>query len=498
VISSNDASLTRVDLDAGTVVSHPGVLGGGANRIEATAEGTRLAVANSASDDVTVLDPLSGSAIATLPLPPGANPWAVEIVGARLFVSALLHDTVYELDLDTGALVGSIPVGKAPEGMCVAGGRLWVANTGFDFDTFGWSPGSVTPIDLATSTPLAAIPVELNPQECLAGTDGLVHVVCTGDFGATGGAVSILDPAAGGVVDTFPVGGYPGGGSVHPGGFVFLNVTTPSFGSEIHAYRIEPFAWLFDDTDPLLPTTSFYGNPRATPGVEILVPDFPQDLLLAVDPGAPDSPIPYLVGDGPIDVVFVESESPVPLLISGLAATVGPDGVLLTWRAETDADLARVAVESRRAAGGAWQSRAELAPAREMRWLDDGAEPGAVVRYRVGAFDHAGHGGWTELVLAVPRRPASRLAIRRVAPNPSRGEVELELVVPRATAVLLEVLDVAGRRVTTLAPGSRPTGPVGVRWDGRDGAGRAVAPGMYFVRATAGGETATARVLRVR
>ena len=37
-----------------------------------------------------------------------------------------------------------------------------------------------------------------------------------------------------------------------------------------------------------------------------------------------------------------------------------------------------------------------------------------------------------------------------------------------------------------------------VRWNGRDQSGRTVAPGIYMVRAEAGGRSATRRVIRMR
>lgn len=97
----------------------------------------------------------------------------------------------------------------------------------------------------------------------------------------------------------------------------------------------------------------------------------------------------------------------------------------------------------------------------------------------------------TSISMAVPLPRELEL---RVRPNPSRGEVQLDLAVPVGhRAAELAIYNVAGRRVVTLATGIE--GPRSLVWDGRDVAGELVAPGVYFVRATAGTESQTERVV---
>jgi flagellar hook assembly protein FlgD len=60
------------------------------------------------------------------------------------------------------------------------------------------------------------------------------------------------------------------------------------------------------------------------------------------------------------------------------------------------------------------------------------------------------------------------------------------------------IFDVAGRRVRALAAGPVQAGPQSLAWDGRDGAGRAVPTGIYFVRVTVAGQSETAKIVLVR
>jgi photosystem II stability/assembly factor-like uncharacterized protein len=91
---------------------------------------------------------------------------------------------------------------------------------------------------------------------------------------------------------------------------------------------------------------------------------------------------------------------------------------------------------------------------------------------------------------------APRLALGAPAPNPSRGTVAFALELPNATAIDVAVYDPQGRRVATLRRGALGAGRHALAWDGRDAAGRRVGPGVYFVRASAGGASATRRVVR--
>jgi hypothetical protein len=62
----------------------------------------------------------------------------------------------------------------------------------------------------------------------------------------------------------------------------------------------------------------------------------------------------------------------------------------------------------------------------------------------------------------------------------------------------VKVCDAAGRRVCALFAGWQDAGRRNLAWGGRDGDGRAVAVGLYFVRADAQGRSLTLRVARVR
>lgn len=69
-----------------------------------------------------------------------------------------------------------------------------------------------------------------------------------------------------------------------------------------------------------------------------------------------------------------------------------------------------------------------------------------------------------------------------LTPNPFQRSVTLGFSLAREGRVDMAVYSVEGRRVKTLASGIRPAGQYRLEWDGQDEAGRAVLPGVYFVR----------------
>jgi hypothetical protein len=90
-----------------------------------------------------------------------------------------------------------------------------------------------------------------------------------------------------------------------------------------------------------------------------------------------------------------------------------------------------------------------------------------------------------------------RLALRFAGGNPARQAV-LDVGVARRGSVRLEVFDLRGAVVRTVADREFEAGWHRLRWDARDAAGRTVEPGLYFLRARMPRETAISRFVLVR
>ena len=92
----------------------------------------------------------------------------------------------------------------------------------------------------------------------------------------------------------------------------------------------------------------------------------------------------------------------------------------------------------------------------------------------------------------------SAFALEPPVPNPFSRGTSLRFSLPVAAHVKLKVYDLAGRRIRVLADEQRPAGTHALEWDGNDAAGRAVGPGIYFVRFEAPGFQSVRRMMRVR
>ena len=83
----------------------------------------------------------------------------------------------------------------------------------------------------------------------------------------------------------------------------------------------------------------------------------------------------------------------------------------------------------------------------------------------------------------------------RLYPNPFRNSVTIDYTLPRTSGVSLSVYDAAGRLVRRLRFDREPAGIREARWDGRDGTGQQVGPGVYFVRLTSSAGALTKKVV---
>ncbi len=97
------------------------------------------------------------------------------------YVSGNGTNKVYKINLDNDEVVGSVNVGQAPQGMEIANGKLYVANTGFNMSDFTYLDGSVSIINLSDFTGAGEFSTDLNPTGLKKIGDKLA-VVCTGNY----------------------------------------------------------------------------------------------------------------------------------------------------------------------------------------------------------------------------------------------------------------------------------------------------------------------------
>jgi len=84
-------------------------------------------------------------------------------------------------------------------------------------------------------------------------------------------------------------------------------------------------------------------------------------------------------------------------------------------------------------------------------------------------------------------------------PNPFNPATVLRFYLPSSNTVNLEIIDLLGRTVATLYDQRiLSAGQHRLQWNGKNGTGQSLPSGVYFVRLTAGDETAQSKVILMR
>jgi hypothetical protein len=83
-------------------------------------------------------------------------------------------------------------------------------------------------------------------------------------------------------------------------------------------------------------------------------------------------------------------------------------------------------------------------------------------------------------------------------PNPFNPETTLSFDLKERQYVTLEIYNIRGQKVTTLAQESMDAGNHRVLWKGTDSIGKKVSTGMYFSRLSIGGETFSRKMLLLK
>ncbi len=207
VVNGLAETLSRIDLETGVVENHIVTLGAVPNQV--VHYENELFVVNSLSPSLMVIDPLTNEITAEMALPTNSNPWNVDVFGQYAYVTGLAANSAYKVDLIDQQLDDTWETGLSPEGVLVYEGKLFVTNTAFNPVDFSYGQGSVSVFDLSSGNEIDRINVGKNPQNLLVGYNGLLNVICTGDYVTNFGIVYFIDRNDLTIADSLALGGSP-------------------------------------------------------------------------------------------------------------------------------------------------------------------------------------------------------------------------------------------------------------------------------------------------
>ena len=178
--------------------------------------GTGYIVVNN-SNRVELIDLETNRELGSIDTGPGSSPRRLAFVNDTIaLLTNLYENTVAVLDLPRLRVASRVPVGANPDGIAIAGGKAFVANSGFG------SGHTVSVIDLANFHGVSnnlvvtgTIEVGEYPGGVRVTPFGQVYIVCTGSYGDysnpdddTPAKIHVIDPGPGAVVDSIFIGGH--------------------------------------------------------------------------------------------------------------------------------------------------------------------------------------------------------------------------------------------------------------------------------------------------
>jgi len=155
-------------------------------------------VVNVGSDDVSVIDPLGRAVVATIAVGAQPNGVAVTPDGQRVYVSNFRDDSVSVIDAARRGVVATVEVGDGPVGIAVSpdGRHAYVANR---------ESSTVSVIDTASDAVVATLAGVGPGSNGIALTPDGSRAYVNNAFSRDPGTLSVIDTAAGAVVDRVEV-----------------------------------------------------------------------------------------------------------------------------------------------------------------------------------------------------------------------------------------------------------------------------------------------------
>ncbi len=312
VANQNSGTLSLIDLYALGAVERD-VIGVGTVPNDIIFANGRLHVINSMSHDMNVISlAYSGEMVQVVsPIDLGINlnrnpQYGSIAANGYLYISNGMTDDITVFDLE--ALTSRIrsDVGVAPAGILAAGGKVYVCNTGFNFNDYTYGMGSVSVID--TLNNMETTKIEMgegrNPQFMALDPSGKIHVVCTGNYNDVPGEIQVIDPLTDEVVSYVYIGGTPGDIAINSEGMAYI--AAGGWGSDpgrVFRYNAATGQILNGPDNPIMTATGAMRVVAASDN-SIYVACFNAGTVDKIREGVRVES--YTVGDGPAAMVIVE------------------------------------------------------------------------------------------------------------------------------------------------------------------------------------------------
>jgi hypothetical protein len=435
---------------------------------------------------IAALDAASGAATAWNPdLFSGGDVYALALSGSTVYVGGNFTIIGGQFRRYIAALdaVSAAPTSWNPNAdgqvnaLAVSGNTVYAVGS---FTTIGGQPRKyIAALDAGSGTATAWNPnVTYYPPEAVAASGGTVYAKID-DAG-----LSALDAVSGAVTWSANVSGGIGGISALAlsGGVVYVGGGFSSVGGQPRRY-IAALDSASGTVTPWDPSADYPVAALAPSGGKVYAAGSFSSMLREPHSG----------------IAAISADPTTETLLAQFQATAAADGVELRWKLGDAIRATSVAVERALHAAGPWFCIApELHDESGITVaLDRTADASVGYFYRLVVQLTSGGRAVFGPITARGRESLFRSDLTAVSPNPTSRGFQVQYAVARSGRLRIELLDVAGGIVATLADGVQPPGHYVAAWDGIGRHGR-ISPGVYFLRLVAPDRTAVSKVVTIR
>ena len=203
LMNMNNSTITFYDFDKGTttpdafLAANNRGLGDTGNDLKIY--GSKLYCVVNISETVEIMEANTAKSLKQISLS-GKQPRRIAFDGGYAYVCCF-DGAVVKIDTATMEVTATASAGSNPDGICVANGKLYVANSGgLNYPNYG---NTVTVFDLSTFSPIKDITVVINPTLMASDSQGDVYLVSNGNYGSVPMTFQRIDSQTDEVVQTF-------------------------------------------------------------------------------------------------------------------------------------------------------------------------------------------------------------------------------------------------------------------------------------------------------
>jgi hypothetical protein len=195
-----------------------------------------------------------------------------------------------------------------------------------------------------------------------------------------------------------------------------------------------------------------------------------------------------------------------PLAPSGVAAKSNAQGITLVWDPPTQRDNDVVQYAIYRGTTPNFTPTSTLASVKLVTtYLDASTALGSTYYYRIAAIDNAGNIGALSNEISLKATDVEEITglptdytLEQNYPNPFNPSTQIGFSLPTASYVKVDIYNVSGELIRTLANDQMSAGIYRLTWNATDNAGRSVSSGVYIYHIQADKFVASRKMLLLR